>query len=90
MNRDFLDQAHKHSFSNRIEIEGSKFCGCFNCVGFFYPQEITDWTDFLFNPEGNTALCPECSIDSVIGDASGFKLDAELLRDMNQVYFKEM
>jgi len=33
------------------------------------PNEIQDWTD-----DGDTALCPKCGIDSVIGSVSGYPI----------------
>jgi hypothetical protein len=87
MDIDFLKLAHKHSFSNRAEIDGSFICGCFYCLEFFYRDKVTDWTDFLFNPDGNTALCPKCAIDSVIGDASGLPITLEFLTEMKKVHF---
>jgi hypothetical protein len=48
----------------------------------FLPAEITDWID-----EGQTALCPRCGIDSVIGDRAGFELSPEFLSEMNRYWF---
>ena len=33
----------------------------------FKPADILEWTD-----DDQTALCPNCGIDSVIGDKSGY------------------
>jgi hypothetical protein len=41
--------------------------------------EIEEWID----PNDDTALCPYCDIDSVIGDASGYEITEEFLRKMN-------
>lgn len=90
MNKLDYNDAHKHSFSNRQELTSSKLCGCFNCLTIFSTSIIEDWTDFMVNPKGNTAVCPFCSIDSILGDTSGYPITEEFLCKMNEVYFKEM
>ena len=67
-----LKSAHSHSYHNRGEIEQSSLCGCFSCNRTFLSSEVEDYID-----EGETALCPYCSVDSVIGDASGIQLSEE-------------
>lgn len=37
--------------------------------------------------DGETALCPRCGIDSVIGDGAGFAVDRALLVEMNAFRF---
>lgn len=75
-------QAHKHSFKNRKEIEQSTICGCFHCRRTFSPDKINEWTD-----KQETALCPHCGIDSVIGDATGYPLTKEFLKEMDLYWF---
>lgn len=75
--------AHEHSSLHRIEILKSENCGCFHCLSIFSPLEIVDWTD-----NESTALCPFCSIDSVIGSASNFPMTKEFLRKMNRHWFQ--
>jgi hypothetical protein len=36
---------------------------------------------------GQTALCPKCGIDSVLGDACGYPLTEDLLSRMHQYWF---
>lgn len=74
--------AHKHSSKHREEIEKSEKCGCFFCLSIFAPSEIEDWTD-----GGQTAICPECMVDSVIGDASGFPITEDFLKEMKDHWF---
>ena len=78
-----LELAHKKSIRHRTQIEASDKCGCFYCKKTFAPQEITDWVD-----DNDTALCPYCGIDSVIGNASGYTIEAEFLEKMHQYWFK--
>ena len=62
---DALKMAHSHSYQNRAEVEKSSFCCCFSCKRMFAAATVTRWVD-----EDQTALCPICKVDSVIGDAS--------------------
>jgi hypothetical protein len=52
-------------------------CGCFYCKSIFAPSKIVEWVD-----DDDTALCPFCGIDSVIGSASTFPITAEFLNRM--------
>jgi hypothetical protein len=78
----WLRAAHKRSIWHRAEIEASNVCGCFYCQETFHTNEIEDWTD-----DEQTALCPRCGIDSVIGDKSGFAITPEFLAEMNKAWF---
>ncbi len=82
MNGHEIEQIHKHSSNHRAEIEASRQCGCFCCRKIFPATDIVDYVD-----GGETALCPNCDTDAVIGDASGHTLTPELLEEMNRVYF---
>jgi RNA polymerase sigma factor (sigma-70 family) len=73
---------HKHSKNNRKELKLSRKCGCFSCGSIFDATEVEDYID-----DGKTALCPYCSVDSVIGDASGIELNPKLLNELNKMYF---
>lgn len=78
--------AHKHCIRHREEVLRSALCGCFYCLEVFMPQEIVKWIDEQ-NPTGQTALCPECGIDSVIGSASGYPITRDFLDRMNGHWF---
>jgi hypothetical protein len=65
----------------------SEICGCFYCLERFPPNAITEWIDANATGEGQTALCPRCGIDSVIGSASGFPITPEFLKSMNRRWF---
>jgi hypothetical protein len=80
--------AHLRSAAHRAEITASTHCGCFYCKSTFAPSEIVDWTDTDESGVGQTALCPRCGIDSVIGDNSGFPITADLLATMHQAWFQ--
>jgi hypothetical protein len=75
-------KAHKHSIRHRSEPESSSVCGCFYCFAMFSPDDITEWID-----DGQTAECPKCAIDSVIGSASGFPITTEFLHRMHDHWY---
>ena len=77
-----LEQAHKYCGWHREEILASDECGCFYCMELFRPDEINEWVD-----DGQTAMCPRCGIDSVLGSRSGFPLDRPFLEEMNRYWF---
>ena len=79
-----LDNAHTFSINNRSAILKDKKCGCFFCMKIFSPDEITEWIE---DKTDNTAMCPYCNIDSVIGESSGFPITREFLSEMNKYFF---
>ncbi|HSZ57313.1 MAG TPA: cytoplasmic protein [Tepidisphaeraceae bacterium] len=84
---DALELAHKRSFKNRDEILASAECGCFFCLAIFRPQDIREW---LKETDGwESAFCPRCGIDAVMGSASGFPITKEFLESMQQRWFHE-
>ncbi|HLK28653.1 MAG TPA: hypothetical protein VKT28_08730 [Puia sp.] len=86
-NQDLLRAAHQHSIFNKDEILESQVCGCFYCLKNFAPQQITEWVEEGDNRH-ETALCPFCSIDSVIGNKSGYKVDDKnFLKTMYDYFF---
>jgi hypothetical protein len=80
-NQDYI-LAHRHSIRHRSELERSTFCGCFYCLSIFSPSEIIGWID-----DGQTAICPKCPVDSVIGSASGYPITTEFLKRMHDYWF---
>ncbi len=82
----WLRVAHKKSIRHRLEVENSEKCGCFHCLKSFTPARINDWTD---GPEieKQTALCPFCGIDSVVGDASDYAITVDFLAQMQEAWF---
>lgn len=79
--------AHRHSIRHRSELRRSTTCGCFYCCELFAPGQVAYWVDENAIGEGQTALCPHCRIDSVIGDASGFLVTSEFLARMEAHWF---
>jgi hypothetical protein len=77
--------AHAHSIRHRPETEASERAGCFYCLAIYPPAEVADWVDDV---TGETALCPRCGIDSVIGDAWGHPITEDFLKRMNAHWFR--
>jgi hypothetical protein len=76
-------EAHRFAMHNRAQVLRSSSCGCFYCLETYAPSEIGEWCD-----EGKTALCPRCSVDSVLGSDSGIPLTREFLSEMKDHWFE--
>jgi hypothetical protein len=74
--------AHKHASKHRVEIDASTRCACFFCFRTFPRAAIKAWID-----AEQTALCPSCGVDSVIGSAANVRLDDGFLRGMHAHFF---
>ena len=79
-----LNEAHKRSCRNRETVEKSNQCGCFCCLAIFPASEVVE---YIRGEE--TALCPRCHIDSVLGDASGFPIKKGFLQRMEEAWFAD-
>lgn len=79
-----LEKAHKHSIHHRAEIEASDKVGCFCCRKVFSWKDVTEWVD-----DGETAMCPYCGIDAVLGSASAYPITQEFLEQMQIRWFGE-
>jgi hypothetical protein len=79
-----LIDAHKHASMHRAEVESSGRCGCFFCFRTFPPSQIKSWID-----SNQTALCPSCGVDAVLGSASSHRLDDGFLRKMHLHWFAQ-
>ena len=82
-----VSDAYSHSSNHRDEIKNSLTCGCFYCTSTFSPKAIEEWIDEDDEGIGQTALCPECGIDSVIGDKSGYPITKDFLSEMKRHWF---
>ena len=80
--------AHQYSSGHRKQIEESDLCGCFYCVTTFPPSAIEEWIDEDESGAGQTALCPRCGVDSVIGSKAGFPLTKVFLETMHAHWFQ--
>lgn len=82
-----LNDAHRRSANHRDDVLISEICGCFYCCRTFEPGDIREWVDDDVNGVPQTALCPHCGIDSVLGSASGFPVESDFLSLMRARYF---
>lgn len=87
MNNEFgsFSTAHHASFKNMDSLLNDTLCGCFYCLRIFSPKEIVEVIEEKDGLE--TALCPYCGVDSVIGKASGFPITRTFLADMFGLWF---
>jgi hypothetical protein len=51
------------AFKNRNTLKDQS--GCYYCLKTFETKQIKEWTD-----QGETALCPFCSVDSVVPETN--------------------
>lgn len=79
--------AHNFSSNHRISILESEKCGCFYCLEIYPHTEIIEWVDENKDGVGQTALCPKCGIDSVIGSNDVIDLDKQFLKSMKEHWF---
>lgn len=88
-----LDAAHRHCRDHRDELAASTCCACFHCIRTFPPVQVVDWIDPApqtateSGRRSQTALCPHCGIDAVIGDAAGYPITPEFLEAMRAQWF---
>jgi hypothetical protein len=77
-----FEKAHYFSSHNRKDLEKDSICGCFYCLKIFTPDKIDEWWD-----NEDTAVCPYCGIDSVLGRSSGFPITELFLKGMHKAWF---
>jgi hypothetical protein len=79
-----LKYAHELCSNNRQKLMNAKVCGCFFCLRIFDPKEIT-WSE----DADDTAMCPYCGIDSVIGESTNLPITKPFLKKMHEFWFTE-
>ena len=81
---DYLRKAHEFSMNNYKKLmEDDGVCGCFSCCSIFRPHEIKK----IIIDEEETAVCPFCFEEAVIGSYSKFPITREFLEAMNDHWF---
>ena len=78
--------AHPRCSHHRAEVLASVRCGCFYCGAVFPPADIEEWVDD-WSGVGETAMCPRCGIDAVIGSESGYPITRAFLATMHTHWF---
>lgn len=82
--KDDIVAAHDYSANHKTALLKDKKCGCFFCMRIFSPTEITEWIE---DEHDDTAICPHCGIDAIIGESSGFPMTKEFLEKMHSYWF---
>ena len=68
---------------NRSRLLASEVAACFYCFAEFDPATITEWIGGeVEEVPGQTALCPFCTVDAVVGFNGG--VDAAWLKAAHQ------
>ena len=83
MNEQELLALNRAGGDHRALLTTSKICGCFHCLSVFGHAEIRKWIQ-----QNDTALCPRCGEDAVIGDASRPGLSRKNLEEMHKRWFE--
>jgi hypothetical protein len=87
--------AYRFLSNNWRQVQASTMCGCCNCLQTFAPDDVVAWTGLSFDDVDNedamnkqTAVCPHCGSESVLGNGSGFSVGPEFLLQMNEAWFQ--
>ena len=76
-------EVHAFSRNNAKLIKKSKRVGCFYCLKIYPAKEVKNYR----KNNNHSAICPACSVDSIIPDASGIELTEEFLKAMRDKWF---
>lgn len=80
---EYIRKAPMYAFKNKQAIETSQICGCYNCLNIINVKDIEFWTD-----DDETALCPNCTLDTLIAESFNVPLDKETLGKIRNHWFK--
>lgn len=83
MSEDFIKKAPMYAFKNKEAVAISQICGCYNCLNVISVKDIEFWTD-----DDETALCPKCTLDTLIAGSLGIQLDRETLQKIRDHWIK--
>lgn len=78
-----LYSLHDFCDDNKELIQRSKLCGCFCCCSIFNVKDIKEYHQ---DPHDKSAICPKCSVDSVLPGCV-VKMDKKLLEAMHKRWF---
>lgn len=78
---------YKHTKNNELDILQSKTCSCLFCQQNYSARKVSEWNTDKNNQM--SAVCPECGMDAVVGDASGYVLDDDDIETLHKTYFGE-
>ena len=87
--------AYRYLSNNWEQIHASRICGCCNCLRTFAPDEVVGWVGLTMENmndpaavDKQTAMCPHCGAEAVLGDQSGLPINAAFLTSMNEAWFQ--
>lgn len=81
--QNYLKMLHRKSIGNKARLADAKHCGCFFCLSHFAMAEL----EYCDDEDDQTAVCPRCGIDSVIGEYEDQRVPDDLLKAMKERYF---
>jgi hypothetical protein len=85
----YLESAHDHCFGNELEVRASNIACCISCAKSFDSKLVREFSH-QHGDEHETAYCPVCGFDTIIGDNSGYPaVDPVFISAMNAKYFDE-
>jgi hypothetical protein len=91
--REYLSCVHGKCSYNATAIQNSDFVGCFYCTSIFPAYEVKEFSKITPDieekdqtPVPTEGICPHCSVDSLLPDATQ-NLTEMLLIDLRAAYF---
>jgi hypothetical protein len=78
--------ARSYSMNNKFILESAGLCGCFYCCTIFPYSNINEWVNDTLD---QTALCPNCYLDTVIPKNEEYPLTTDFLHFMHQRWFDD-
>ena len=87
MDEGLLKRLHKYCRNNCDLIRKSYKCYCFFCKSVF---EVNDYfeSNMRYIDEGQNALCPNCSMDTLLPDAIDIKITKDVIDDLVDYLFE--
>ncbi len=79
-----IKEAHKLITTNKQLLAESQMAGCYYCLEIYPAKEVEEFLEVE-----NTALCPKCGIDCVLGDKIDFPLNKEVLQELHNFWFSD-
>jgi hypothetical protein len=72
------------SSGHRRELLASEHAVCYHCSKVFPPSAVEEWTDEDSSGVPQTAICPFCSVDAVVGFSG--QIDPSWLKKMYRAF----
>jgi len=83
MSEEYIRKAPMYAFKNREAVLQSQVCGCYNCLEVIQVEDIDLWTD-----DDETALCPKCTMDTLLPESLGCPLDTTSLMEIRDHWLR--